>query len=370
MAHSKPHRASQKLLMRILDIKRLITANQITGRQLRGTTRRLSAGIIAMEREIKALRVDQLPRSNFQMKSCLKKPPPTSLQMTAIHGLETQMKTVVYPPFLPPCYGMNSVSPCPGCGLELPVAIRASKRSQVLIRSIAFITHCLTECSEYLSLGLHANCDICQLSFVTKKSFRRHFAKLHAIRKPSWMVQTIFKNSRCGVMSETKFSSCPGCHTKFAKISANGKDKLTFDYHVHCIEECEKYKELNLIAECYECKVKFLSPRCVQRHISIHHQNAENYSREWMTNNVLNNSSMGQTYDTTVNCPGCDKDFPAKQKRNQLRYRRDYLVHCIEECGAYKELGLIAQCEICDCKFLSNNNLKVHKTYCKQTRRV
>lgn len=64
-----------------------------------------------------------------------------------------------------------------------------------------------------------------------------------------------------------------------------------------------------------------------------------------MSKFVLTSCTMNMICNTNVNCPGCEKLFPARQARAQIHYRVDYHVLCIEECEGYKKLELIAECK-------------------------
>lgn len=364
MAGGKVSVASTNLRAQIVVLKQLIAAHEMTKQQLIAASRRLTGDIISLTRKTKSFSTtDKLPKNKLLNTFLFKKLYPPTTQMKTIDDLESQMRTVRYRPYIPRrVKGKNSYLGCPGCKLELPIKLGTSEGRTITKRSVAFITHCLAECSKYLALGLHANCHICQMSFITKQSYKKHVTKYHSRRvKPAWMSQQIFHTAQSGSISKTRVESCPGCNKKFAKRFYGGKHLITFEYYVHCIEKCEKYKELNLSAECFECKLKFLTTKGLQLHNVKIHRSAVDYSRHWMTKEVINSSSMGMHCNTTVNCLGCDKEFPARRARAQIRYRRDYLVHCIEECEEYKKLGLIWNCKHCDCKFLSKQSLGNHR---------
>lgn len=347
-------------------MKRLIDAHRITRRQLWETRQRVTDDVDSLTRLTNALRsAVQIPKQNLQKKCCLEVMKPVASSLLTINNLEMQMIQVVYQPFIP-CDAlkpMNTSRPCLGCGLELPARICGKinkRRTQV---SPAYITHCLTRCTKYLGLGLLVNCDICRMSFLTRKSFASHVSKNHLV-KPAWMPQKTFNHTRYGVPSLTQFISCLGCDKKFAKNSTGRECRHPFEYYVHCIEKCEKYKELNLISDCFECKLKFVTPRCLQNHKNLYHPLGEEYRRNWMSGVLVKKCSMNMICNTTVNCPGCDEQFQAKQTRKQIYNRLDYLVHCIDECEEYKKLGLIRQCEKCNCKFLNNLGLLQHRSRC------
>lgn len=167
---------------------RLVTAHRITRRQLRATSRRLSDEIVSLQRKIKPPRVAvQFSKDNLQKYCCPTTKPSIISRMKAIQILKMQMRTG-YPPFVSRSQfaGMNSTLPCRGCGLELPARIGVCRSKRVVLTSPAFKNHCLTQCFKYLALGLHRNCEICKLSFLTKKSYDFHNKLKHmTLVKPS-----------------------------------------------------------------------------------------------------------------------------------------------------------------------------------------
>lgn len=59
---------------------------------------------------------------------------------------------------------------------------------------------------------------------------------------------------------------CKGCCRTF-KCHKSGKDSYAeLDYYIHCVEECEDYKKLELIHECSHCNKIFLNKAGYAQH--------------------------------------------------------------------------------------------------------
>ena len=86
--------------------------------------------------------------------------------------------------------------------------------------------------------------------------------------KPDWMTPATYANSTT-IMSSSKSKNCLGCGQVFRSLRAGYH--LSFEYLVHVIEECVKYKELNLITECKECNLKFPTKRSYHHHETLVH---------------------------------------------------------------------------------------------------
>lgn len=57
--------------------------------------------------------------------------------------------------------------------------------------------------------------------------------------------------------------TCRGCGQVFVKY-CNGLYEKNF--YVHCIKECPKYRDLNLVTECHECRHLFLNKKSFVHH--------------------------------------------------------------------------------------------------------
>lgn len=148
---------------------------------------------------------------------------------------------------------------------------------------------------------------------------------------------------------------CPGCHQVFEKAkSINGS--YSYAFLVHLIEECQRYKQLNLIAECNECNYKFINRTRYIMHESKCHSNRPS----WMLKSIYARTHRQVAYKS-VPCLGCGKELKKSVKSNFYRLQ-DY-THMMEECDGYQALNLIRQCDRCGCKFLNSKGLLRHQLY-------
>lgn len=68
-----------------------------------------------------------------------------------------------------------------------------------------------------------------------------------------------------------------------------------------------------------------------------------------------------RTFDDRVECKGCGKQLPCWGKNSKHRkYSPEYYQHCVKECEAYKQLGLIRHCHECKHLFVSPNMFNKH----------
>lgn len=89
---------------------------------------------------------------------------------------------------------------------------------------------------------------------------------------PSWMSHWIY--GLCPNESRINGTiSCKGCDRVFrAQVTfskASGDKTRTqgeVAFHVHCIEECDEYKNLGLISHCQPCQLTFMTPRGLKLH--------------------------------------------------------------------------------------------------------
>ena len=107
-----------------------------------------------------------------------------------------------------------------------------------------------------------------------------------------------------GPVTGTK--NCPGCDQMFQWPKANCQS--SFEYVVHVIEECAKYKELNLITECQECNFKFPTQQSYHHHESLVHSTKP----DWMPSTIYKSRNLkGPT--ESVPCPGCGSQLQEDQ---------------------------------------------------------
>lgn len=186
--------------------------------------------------------------------------------------------------------------------------------------------------------------------------------------KPSWMMNQCYKECTRPAAFDSLIC-CPGCKAKFtARMVAGGKRRPHLGFYVHCVEQCEEYKKLDLIKDCKPCKAKFLNFKSYSKHLQKHHVDlrtadcliirpkntilADNLVSNQVDEHLPLNSystrsefkphyprqSHSRLFDAEVKCKGCFKSF-----RTTLRHHHEaaYYTHCIEECDAYQKLGKI-----------------------------
>src|SRR5689334_13040682 len=89
----------------------------------------------------------------------------------------------------------------------------------------------------------------------------------------------------------------------------------------------------------------------------------ESLQRPWMSKKYIIKGRRAH-FNTIRGCKGCGKEFAAniiKSNNVDIAYSYQYLIHCIEECNEYKNLGLIFECKKCGCKLLDRKHSKKHK---------
>ena len=141
--------------------------------------------------------------------------------------------------------------------------------------------------------------------------------------------------------------SCKGCGQQFkARTLSKYNVMIELSYYRHCFDECEKYKQLDLIRRC-ECNRRFIN-----FHALTLHCNSTGHKKP--TNN--------QPYL----CEGCGQTF----NRNQYQ-RKKYVQHCVEFCDEYRKLNLIKTCSECKISFRNIYSLKNHKgRRCRMNTRI
>ena len=85
--------------------------------------------------------------------------------------------------------------------------------------------------------------------------------------KPKWMTLKSYQNSTLNTELSLKRKACPGCNQEFA-LHRNGTIKTSPElaYCVHCVEDCDEYRQLDLIRQCHTCKCVFLNKSSLNRH--------------------------------------------------------------------------------------------------------
>ena len=141
---------------------------------------------------------------------------------------------------------------------------------------------------------------------------------------------------------------CPGCDQMFVNHCQS-----SFEYVVHVIEECDKYKELDLITECRECNFKFPTQRVYNQHES----NSHSSKPDWMPASTFRRRNTKGAMES-VPCRGCNQEL---KKIKKGVYRVSDYIHMIEECDGYKKLGRIKTCNNCKCKFINSIGFSHHK---------
>lgn len=144
------------------------------------------------------------------------------------------------------------------------------------------------------------------------------------------------RRKRCDVTLNTTVN-CKGCDKGFLEYRPRGRtttepgNKLL----IHCIESCPDYKKLNLIRECQLCNAKFLNQNGLGTHIvRTHKELCNSVTRTWMTKRRIQSAEL-LSCDSSIACKGCGKSFPSLRNRGS----NEYLIHCIEECQDFYNLG-------------------------------
>jgi len=98
-----------------------------------------------------------------------------------------------------------------------------------------------------------------------KPSVRRQSSSARTVPKPIWMSQSMYNAAGPGKKFDGSIR-CPGCNKKFTRDERYNRPD--FDYNVHCMDQCDAYKLLELIAPCRieGCPLKFLTAKSRGRH--------------------------------------------------------------------------------------------------------
>ena len=103
------------------------------------------------------------------------------------------------------------------------------------------------------------------------------------LEKPTWMAHHTFVRSKQTLYNPTTTVSCPGCHQVFKAKRSDSLNKTLYEpaYYVHCVKECERFKDLNLIRKCKLCPQIFINPLSYKLHVSRSHaQNLKPFGGE------------------------------------------------------------------------------------------
>ena len=124
--------------------------------------------------------------------------------------------------------------------------------------------------------------------------------------RPHWMSPAMYQNATTKIIS-FNFKNCPGCDQMFP-VRPTIKCQSSFEYLVHVVEECVKYKELNLITECGECNFKFPSKKGYNIHESAFHSSKP----DWMATSIFSKIRKLKGPIESVPCPGCNHELKRK----------------------------------------------------------
>lgn len=162
----------------------------------------------------------------------------------------------------------NDKTSCKGCGKQFA--------RQGTTAHPDYYVHCIKHCAKYQKLGLISKCVTCNKLFVNVKSRSLH--RCQTIQKPKWMSETMYSRCFTSAAASCNSKECPGCGKVFLNSSKTEKNgvstvqRLSLEYVIHVIEDCDKYKDLNLIRECKICNIKFISPQSYQVHFGMLHK--------------------------------------------------------------------------------------------------
>lgn len=126
---------------------------------------------------------------------------------------------------------------CRGCN-RLFVVTKPS------VPSLEFFVHCIKQCPEYNKLKFHliSVCETCDLKFLNQRNLSIHESSCHRDQtlSRSWMTPAIpTSHSMTRIYDLKKWL---GCGKEFPALLRGPRLEARMDYHIHCIEECDKYQ--------------------------------------------------------------------------------------------------------------------------------
>jgi hypothetical protein len=164
----------------------------------------------------------------------------------------------------------NNVVTCRGCSQSFPCYFTPKESKKIPCPS--FYIHCIDECSEYLAKYTVQICEYCHFKFLDSESVGIHRLSCRKgnrrnllATKPKWMPTSTMLT----IMNYSKFeseASCRGCNSKFPCYRKGHKVVPSLEYYIHCIEECEEYREKGYVRVCSGCCCKFLNPQALAQH--------------------------------------------------------------------------------------------------------
>ena len=134
----------------------------------------------------------------------------------------------------------NSTVACKGCGQKFQ-SIKFTPQVE-----IAYFHHCFDECPKFEKLNLIKRCLQCNKRFLNESALAQH-CQTTGHEEPE--------------TTKKKYNVCEGCGQEFRNDSQAMKK-----FALHCIEYCEKYRKLGLIAPCTECHELFRNQYSLSHH--------------------------------------------------------------------------------------------------------
>lgn len=240
--------------------------------------------------------------------------------------------------------------------------------------------------------------------------------------KPEWMTDGLYEQATRSTIHEksNEVINCKSCSKQFKGFRQGKNVIIEFAYYLHCIEECEPFKVNGHIQCCSFCPMKFVSRQGMLSHLSSHRKDeisnisapvaleqiefkdeidksiieeqiiTEEQQRsppedsssssfnssssytpsnntirppkpDWMPTTTYRNSLISTLVNSKkmVGCKGCQRRFRTCDTGHG-GHEFAFYIHCIEECEAFRNLGLIRPCLKCNLKFLTPTALGNH----------
>lgn len=93
--------------------------------------------------------------------------------------------------------------------------------------------------------------------------------------KPDWMSESTYYSSTRVDKMRKSIMKCIACKkkfkTKYISLVKKNASYPEFDFYVHYMNKCKKYRKLDLIAECEECPLKYIEKHMLEEHIKQCH---------------------------------------------------------------------------------------------------